>query len=422
MIWAPYATTKAQWIANKVLQGFVGAPIESLCEISVSDVYFTHERGTYLGVYSFALLGSNFFAPLISGFINDGQGWKWVLFWCAIFCGGGFIICFLFMEETNYIRAPLIVTEAEECRGGDEAAGGAAAETKDTAGGEKETKQTAASPCSGSDVEGNTEALPLRSTKTWRQKMRLYASEHGATNSQILGMVTRPLVLFTFPAVLFSGFMYGSVLCYFNVLNGTASLVLSEPPYSFSSSMVGLTYISCIAGTVIGTLYSGILGDRLLLWKARRNRGVMEAEHRLWLYASLLVATPAGLILWGVGAAHEVHWFGPVFAMAMLGASCVVGCQVPIAYCIDAYKDLSADAMVTVICIRNTMSFAIGYGITPWVTNMGYQNAFIVCAFASLAQLSLFLVFIKWGKRLREASRPRYLKFLEDVEKEGNSH
>lgn len=38
MLWAPYATTNAQWIANKVIQGLVGAPIESLCEISISDV------------------------------------------------------------------------------------------------------------------------------------------------------------------------------------------------------------------------------------------------------------------------------------------------------------------------------------------------------------------------------------------------
>lgn len=32
-----------------------------------------------MGLYALFLAGSNFFAPLISGFINDGQGWKWVL-------------------------------------------------------------------------------------------------------------------------------------------------------------------------------------------------------------------------------------------------------------------------------------------------------------------------------------------------------
>lgn len=37
-IWAPYTRTNGQWIANKIVQGFVGAPIESLCEISVTDM------------------------------------------------------------------------------------------------------------------------------------------------------------------------------------------------------------------------------------------------------------------------------------------------------------------------------------------------------------------------------------------------
>ena len=44
-IWAPYTKSNGQWIANKILQGFFGAPIESLCEISVTDIYFQHERG-----------------------------------------------------------------------------------------------------------------------------------------------------------------------------------------------------------------------------------------------------------------------------------------------------------------------------------------------------------------------------------------
>lgn len=59
---------------SKMLQGFVGAPIESLCEISVTDVYFTHERGTYMGIYAFVLAGGNYLSPVLAGFINDGQG------------------------------------------------------------------------------------------------------------------------------------------------------------------------------------------------------------------------------------------------------------------------------------------------------------------------------------------------------------
>jgi MFS family permease len=81
MVWVPYTKTNGQWIASKILQGFFGAPIESLCEISVTDIYFTHERGGYLALYGLLLAGSNFFAPIIAGFIADAQGWEWVLYW-----------------------------------------------------------------------------------------------------------------------------------------------------------------------------------------------------------------------------------------------------------------------------------------------------------------------------------------------------
>ena len=32
-----------------------------------------------MAVYSFFLVGSNFLAPVFAGFINEGQGWRWVL-------------------------------------------------------------------------------------------------------------------------------------------------------------------------------------------------------------------------------------------------------------------------------------------------------------------------------------------------------
>lgn len=71
--------------------------------------------------------------------------------------------------------------------------------------------------------------------------------------------------------------------------------------------MVGLSYLSPLIGVGVGAFYSGVLGDRVALWLARRNKGVAESEHRLWLFAISLILVPGSLILWGVGAAHHVH-------------------------------------------------------------------------------------------------------------------
>ncbi|KAL1630310.1 hypothetical protein SLS56_004982 [Neofusicoccum ribis] len=63
VIWSAYSTSKGEWYAHRIILGIFAAPIESLPEITVPDLYFAHERGTYMGIYAFLLFGSNFLAP-----------------------------------------------------------------------------------------------------------------------------------------------------------------------------------------------------------------------------------------------------------------------------------------------------------------------------------------------------------------------
>jgi hypothetical protein len=48
--------------------------------------------------------------------------------------------------------------------------------------------------------------------------------------------------------------------------------------------------------------------------------------------------------------------------MGGLAFTTTVGIALSINYLIDSYHDISGDAIVTVIIIRNTMSFAVSYG------------------------------------------------------------
>lgn len=38
MVWQPHVRTNGEWIATKILQGFFGAPLESIAEVTVTDV------------------------------------------------------------------------------------------------------------------------------------------------------------------------------------------------------------------------------------------------------------------------------------------------------------------------------------------------------------------------------------------------
>ncbi|CDK29509.1 unnamed protein product [Kuraishia capsulata CBS 1993] len=395
MVWAPYTTSSGEWIASKLLQGFFGAPIESLGEISIADIWFEHERGRWMSVYAVSLIVSNQIAPLVAGFISDGQGWKWVCFWCAIFDGVAVIVLFFFMEETNYTRPHIAADdEIEEI---------------------PEEKQIGIVTVEQTD--SNPEPLKYhidmaKPMKTYTQKLQLLDKPRPFVLHKLMW---RSLTMFRFPVVCWSGFYYGLGVVWFNILNATGSSIFSSPPYNFSSSMVGVTYIAPILATVAFSFISGNLGDRLRLNAARKKNGVSEPEDRLWLNTIYLILGPGCFILWGVGAWKGIHWIGLVFAMGILGGAGLMGAHCSINYVLESYCALGSCAMVPVIIIRNTMSFAVNWGITPWVENTGIRNTFIAACFISLAGISTYLPMIYYGKRTRVATKDAYWSYVQEA-------
>lgn len=313
------------------------------------------------------------------------------------FSGVVSIFLFFCLEETNYDRKTVGVIQDSQSSvdPGIEVADGAR-DSKATP--EKETAVDA----SQNPIEGTNTPF---TRKTYLQKLALLDKPRPFVMHWRSWQI---LKLLSWPVIFYAGFSYGSYLIWFNVLNGTASVILGGAPYNFSDAIVGLSYLSCIIGVTVASLFSGIFSDWFVIKMARRNKGVLEPEHRLWLFAVPTILLPAGLILWGVGAAHQVHWFGLLFAMFLIAMCNACGVTLSLAYMVDAYRELAGDAMASVIIVRNTMSFAVSYGITPWLDALGYQNCFISVAFVGLAICALFLVMIMYGKAMREKSRVKY--------------
>lgn len=162
----------------------------------MSDIYFSHERGTYMGVYAFVLAGSNFFAPIICGFINEKVGYKWVFYIPSIFCGLAFIFLFFFMEETNYDRKTIGVVGK----------GPAASEEPNTEVPINDEKTVIDSPESVSlEAATGTAYKP----KTFWQKMSLFDKPRP---QRMPYRFLLSLKLISWPCIFYAGFSYGSYL------------------------------------------------------------------------------------------------------------------------------------------------------------------------------------------------------------------
>lgn len=62
---------------------------------------------------------------------------------------------------------------------------------------------------------------------------------------------------------------------------------------------------------------------------------------------------------------------------------------------------------------QNTIAFAIGYAITPWL-ELGLRNTFISAAMIGLVVNLSFLIVIKWGKSWRSSSRDVYWRYVKN--------
>jgi hypothetical protein len=191
--------------------------------------------------------------------------------------------------------------------------------------------------------------------KTFWQRMAVWGlRQPGQPNTFLRGLYL-PFYLFRFPVMIYSGLLVGSVLSWFNVVNGTIATVLGAAPYNFSADMLGVIYISPVIGVSFGCYFSGWMNDTLAVRMARRNGGIKEPEHRLWVAVIPLIVHPVGCILYGVGAAHHLHWVGLAFGLALISVCMPMGSSVAFNYIIDSYREISGEGLVTAILVRNTM-------------------------------------------------------------------
>ncbi|EKD21760.1 major facilitator superfamily transporter [Drepanopeziza brunnea f. sp. 'multigermtubi' MB_m1] len=408
----PLCVTNGPYLAVKILQGFFGAPVESLCEISMTDIWFSHERPLFLAVYGLSLAFSGKFAPVFAAFINTGQGWEWTLWWCAIGMGVAFVYCFFLMEETNYDRK---LQSLDTSAVSSTAVIGEVVDS--TTPSEKSSSEKApAFKADHAAVEAGQAAYPR---KTYWQKLSVIDKKRP---NRVLEIMWAPFKFFTFPVITWAGFMYGTnALVWPGILNATASPTYTKV-YGFNSNEVGFAYFGAVVGMVLGSLWVTFAGPQLVVRLARRNRGVAEPEHILWLFLASLLAVPFAMLLWGLGGAADIHWFGMVLAQCVLAISSTLCLSTAIQYATSAYRDLSGEHITTIVLIRNTLSFAINYGITPWINAQGQRDTFITVAVLAGVCNASMLPMIWRGKKLRMRSADTYWRWVEAARAKGLSH
>ncbi|CAD0012195.1 unnamed protein product [Aureobasidium pullulans] len=354
-IWMAVSKQYGEYWGVNILRGLGSASFEALPAISISDIYFAHERGGKLGAYVFGLAFGSFVGPVCGGYMVTGQGVRWMYWWGVIIVGALLVLFFFTLEETHFIRP----------------------------------------------LDMHDEALV--STMDMPELDKTPTTKSTSKEADDLSVHQHPEAI-----VGECGLNYGTCVSWLAVMGTTVALIFSPPPYLFSNSDVGLVWFSPLIGSLIGAYFSGPLNDRLTVYLSNRNRGWREPEYRLWAFIPSAIIMPGGLIIYGATAAHGLHWIAPVFGMGLVGFGLSVGGTVTMSYILDSYKEIDTQVITTIILLRNIIGFGISFGIQSWIDGMGLQNTFIFVGCLSFAVTMFAVFFIVFGKRMRRRTTTRY--------------
>lgn len=280
-IWQAKVQSGWEILVSNLVCGLGGAISETVVQMTISDLFFVHERATINALYLLMVYAGAYLGPVAAGYIAVSQGWRWIWWWCVILLAVSLVLLIFAFEESKYI-VPITGQPEEACA--------------EVSQGKRDEGLKVPAP-----TEQPEETHVVFPRKLWRQRLALVTP----TNIPLSQRYYQPfIILITFPAVAYTALMYGALLAWFSILFTTQSQYLVLPPWNFSASGIGLFSISGFIGTVFGAGLGGPINDNCIIMLSKRNGGIYEPEMRLWLNLLPIVLCPTGIFLYGIGLAN----------------------------------------------------------------------------------------------------------------------
>ncbi|KAL5380192.1 hypothetical protein DPSP01_007992 [Paraphaeosphaeria sporulosa] len=394
-IWAAKMTSTADLYLIQVFNCLFGSLAEVIVQMTIADVFFVHQRGLMNNLYVCTMTIGTSMAALVAGYITVGQGWRWVWWWTAICMGVCLVLFVFFYEETKFV--PPIESFAEAAQTPVHSAGNRITDP-DLKFADDQLKPV------GSII---TEIVPPRNT--YLQRLKPLHATRGSIK-QLAHHSYQPLLIeCTIPAVLYVALLYGLITAALQVSVTLVATYMPAPPYNFSPSAVGLMSLPPLIGNIIGTALSAPFTDRLIIYLARRNKGIYEPEMRLWLLLVFAPVYPAALLLTGYALGKGMSWPVVAVGLGLQGFAMPPIASVALTYLTDAYTDIIADAVIGVTFTRNLMATIFVLVLTPWVQRVQLHNVMLTFAMMTLpVLLGGTVALIIYGKRLRCWTKDRY--------------
>lgn len=429
-VWFGFSKSTSDTIWSQMFVGASEACAESQVQQSISDTFFQHQLGSRLTLYILATSVGTYLGPLIAGFMTGASDYsfRWVG-WTAAIIYGVLILAVIFgFEETYFDRSKYLGTISNKGT----AVNSPSINEFDEKSKKKENPVTTTTTTTmleddhnedlASEGEQNDTILANvmdagqnDPPKSYWQSVRIItpaSNIKGYGFKQYFKQLKSILRVFCFPPVILSGLMWGAQDAFLTFYLTTDDDQWSSDPYNYSNNAIAIMNVPTLIGAVIGCVYAGTLSDWFVLFLAKRNNGVLEAEFRLWFVFLAAIISPVGLLLFGIGTAKEWSWPAPYVGLGFIGFGWGCAGDISMAYLMDAYPEMVIEGMVGVSMINNLIGCIFTFACSPWLAAQGTQGTYIVLAVIDFVVMMLCVPMLIWGKKCRAWTKDMYLEFL----------
>lgn len=438
--WYANVKTNSDAIWSQLFAGASEAVAEAVAQLSLTQIFFQHQASEALGLYILATSVGTFLGPMIGGYAADNLGWQWVGYLGLITSGFMLVVVYFGLEETYFDRkhyelchpSPVVqraaahtVLEDTNLVGEKKAHGEKPGQEEHhfhptlipsslSAEQSRITTTYDDSVISDSHLEKAEYVDPPKSY--WKRIALITPAVNlkGWGFKQYAHRLWLTLRVFSFPAVIYSGLQWGAQDAWLTFYITAEDDYWADAPWHYSDAGVAIMNIPTLIGAVIGCFYGSYCADWFVLWMAHRNKGVREAESRLYFLLLPGLIAPAGMFLFGIGTEHGWSWPLPYVGLGFIGFGWGCAGDISMSYLVDCYPEMVLEGMVGVSVINNTLGMIFSFVCDTWMDASGPQNTFIaigVLEFFFMVIMSIPMII--WGKSCRKWTRGMYYSFID---------
>lgn len=345
-----FSKTFVEIIIFRSLNGLFASICIGLGSVIVCDLFYTYERGLYMGIYMVVQFSGGHLAPILGGGIYRAINWRFCFFLPAIACGVLFLTLALTFPETLYSRA--------------------------------------------------VESLQRPYMSLYQQELIRKKREDGRRLK--ISHFLHPVKMLKYPSVLLPSIYYAAVSGYANMIFVVSSAALFYHFYHFKAWQTGLLLGTPLTfGSWVGEFGAGGFSD----WVTERRavaRGKRIPEDRLLAMLPGVILAPVGLVVEGICVKHQMHWAGAGLGIGIASAGFQIVTTVTYAYVAECYPQQTAETATVLNFSRQMFSFALPWYNFIFMHKVSVQTAFLVYAAAELASFVPIVVLILKGADWRD--------------------